>query len=143
LQPDLVWFPAQWPETYSYTLSACLQAGKAIVAPNLGAFAERLSERAWTWLLPLDMSPAEWVAFFTRVRNEHFITGKPPEAAPAFLLTATDLRMGNWSYGTDYLGTLNERHATVELPPSLIAAHLPGVSLANPLPPKATEAEPA
>ena len=24
LAPDLVWFPAQWPETYSYTLSACL-----------------------------------------------------------------------------------------------------------------------
>lgn len=24
LKPNLVWFPAQWPETYSYTLSACL-----------------------------------------------------------------------------------------------------------------------
>ena len=33
LQPDLVWFPAQWPETYSYTLSACLQAGLPVVAP--------------------------------------------------------------------------------------------------------------
>lgn len=26
LKPDIVWFPAQWPETYSYTLSAALQA---------------------------------------------------------------------------------------------------------------------
>ncbi|MEO8653071.1 MAG: methyltransferase domain-containing protein, partial [Ramlibacter sp.] len=27
MKPDLVWFPALWPETYSYTLSACLIAG--------------------------------------------------------------------------------------------------------------------
>lgn len=38
LQPDLAWFPAQWPETYSYTLSACLAAGLPIVAPDIGAF---------------------------------------------------------------------------------------------------------
>lgn len=37
LQPDLVWFPARWPETYSYTLSACLQGGWPVVAPDLGA----------------------------------------------------------------------------------------------------------
>src|SRR2546427_7883740 len=41
LQPDLAWFPAQWPETYSYTLSACLAAGLPIVAPEIGAFPER------------------------------------------------------------------------------------------------------
>lgn len=39
-------FPAQWPETYSYTLSHALASGLPIIAPNLGAFPERLSGRA-------------------------------------------------------------------------------------------------
>ncbi|WP_226858617.1 glycosyltransferase [Diaphorobacter aerolatus] len=36
LKPDLIWFPAQWPETYSYTLSAALQAGLPVVVPDIG-----------------------------------------------------------------------------------------------------------
>lgn len=43
---DLILFPAQWPETYSYTLSHALASGLPIMAPNLGAFPERLSGRA-------------------------------------------------------------------------------------------------
>ncbi|HWP10397.1 MAG TPA: glycosyltransferase, partial [Ramlibacter sp.] len=38
IKPDLVWFPALWPETYSYTLSACLAAGLPVAAPDIGAF---------------------------------------------------------------------------------------------------------
>lgn len=43
---DIILFPAQWPETYSYTLSHALASGLPIIAPNLGAFPERLSGRA-------------------------------------------------------------------------------------------------
>lgn len=43
---DIIFFPAQWPETYSYTLSYALNSGLPIIAPNLGAFPERLSNRA-------------------------------------------------------------------------------------------------
>lgn len=43
---DLILFPAQCPETYSYTLSHALASGLPIMAPNLGAFPERLSGRA-------------------------------------------------------------------------------------------------
>ena len=32
VKPHVVWFPAQWPETYSYTLSAAIDAGLPIVA---------------------------------------------------------------------------------------------------------------
>lgn len=42
---DFVFFPARWPETYSYTLSYALESGLPIIAPNLGAFPERLSGR--------------------------------------------------------------------------------------------------
>ena len=47
---DIVFFPAQWPETYSYTLSYALDSGLPIIAPNIGAFPERLSGRANTLL---------------------------------------------------------------------------------------------
>ena len=42
---DIIFFPAQWPETYSYTLSYALESGVPIVATDLGAFPERLSGR--------------------------------------------------------------------------------------------------
>lgn len=51
LEPDIVWFTAQWPETYSYTLSIAIKAKLPIVAPNLGAFPERLAGRKNTALL--------------------------------------------------------------------------------------------
>ena len=89
LQPDLVWFPAQWPETYSYTLSACLLGGWPVVAPDLGAFAERLSGRAWSWVRPWRQSAAEWLAFFADVRERHFATGDGPPPVPA-----DDARLG-------------------------------------------------
>jgi len=39
---DVIWFPAVWPETYCYTLSAALRGSLPIVAFDLGAVAERL-----------------------------------------------------------------------------------------------------
>jgi len=47
---DIIFFPAQWPETYSYTLSYALDSGLPIIAPNIGAFPERLSGRSNTFL---------------------------------------------------------------------------------------------
>ncbi|PZN83488.1 MAG: glycosyl transferase [Candidatus Methylumidiphilus alinenensis] len=55
-QPDLAWFPALWPETYNYTLSAAINAGLPIVAPNIGAFPERLYKRKYTWIVPWHIS---------------------------------------------------------------------------------------
>lgn len=78
LQADVAWFPALWPETYSYTLSACLEKGLPIVAPALGAFAERLAQRPWSWLTDWDQTPAQWAAFFEHIRQDHFSTGQSP-----------------------------------------------------------------
>lgn len=109
LQPDLVWFPAQWPETYSYTLSACLQAGLPIVAPQFGAFPERLSGRPWSWVRPWDDMPAQWVKFFNEVRMRNFMEARPP--APVWAMAnpadaqahALDALVGDWDYRSDYL----------------------------------------
>lgn len=78
LQADVAWFPALWPETYSYTLSACLEQGLPIVAPDLGAFAERLANRPWTWICDWQQTPESWADFFVHIRQTHFTTGQPP-----------------------------------------------------------------
>lgn len=59
-RPDVIWFPSQVPETYSYTLSAAIVADAAIVASALGAFPERLAGRPRTSLVLWNATPAEW-----------------------------------------------------------------------------------
>lgn len=66
---DIIFFPAQWPETYSYTLSYALDARLPIIAPNVGAFPERLSGRSNTLLFNHLDSPdslVEALALFVR-----------------------------------------------------------------------------
>ena len=55
LAPHLAWFPARWPETWSYTLTTCMQAGLPVAAPALGAFVERLATWRWALALPPDV----------------------------------------------------------------------------------------
>jgi glycosyltransferase involved in cell wall biosynthesis len=59
-RPDVIWFPVQVPESYSYTLSAALASGTAIVASSLGAFPERLAGYPRATLLPADASARQW-----------------------------------------------------------------------------------
>lgn len=82
IQPDIVWFPAQVPETYSYTLSSTLNAGLPVVVTNLGALPERVADRPWSWVMPWDSSTEQWLAFFTDIRQQYFINGQAP-ALPA------------------------------------------------------------
>ena len=51
---DVVFFPAQVPESYSYTLSAAMRAGLPIVASDLGALPERLRGYAAATLVAPD-----------------------------------------------------------------------------------------
>jgi glycosyltransferase involved in cell wall biosynthesis len=59
-RPDVIWFPAQVPESYSYTLSAALASDAAIVASSLGALVERLEGNARARLVPADATPRQW-----------------------------------------------------------------------------------
>ena len=67
-KPHVVWFPSQAPETYSYTLSAAIDAGLPIVATRIGAFPGRLAGRPLTWLVEPTASTEEWRAIFRAVR---------------------------------------------------------------------------
>jgi glycosyltransferase involved in cell wall biosynthesis/GT2 family glycosyltransferase len=59
-RPDVIWLPSQVPESYSYTLSAALDAGAVIVASALGALPERLAANPRAVLVSADATPAEW-----------------------------------------------------------------------------------
>lgn len=78
--PHVVWFPAQWPETYSYTLTAAIDAGLPIVATRIGAFPERLRGRKLTWLVDPPATAETWRAVFAEVRAA---LGRAPQAATA------------------------------------------------------------
>jgi GT2 family glycosyltransferase/glycosyltransferase involved in cell wall biosynthesis len=61
---DVLFFPAVWPETYSYTLTSALKSGLPIVSFDLGAIPERLRAHGVGTILPLDVawSPKEVIA---------------------------------------------------------------------------------
>ncbi len=68
IAPHLIWFPAVWPETFSYTLSAAINAGIPIAATRIGAHAERLAGRPFTWVVDIATSPPEWLKLFEQIR---------------------------------------------------------------------------
>lgn len=118
LKPDVVWFPAQWPETYSYTLSACLEAGLPVVVTDLGAFAERLNGRRWSWVERWDQPAQHWVDFFDRIRQDHFARGQSP--APLFIAgNGGEASFAPWVHSRDYLAGIASQPTTA-LPHSVL-----------------------
>ena len=99
VKPHLVWFPAQWPETYSYTLTAAIEAGLPIVASRIGAFPERLEGRPLSWLVDPRAPAAAWLDAFEAVRAalRRPAPRKPaaPTASPDFYPAA--LSAARWS----------------------------------------------
>ena len=94
VKPHLVWFPAQWPETYSYTLSAAVAAGLPVVASRIGAFVERLQGRPLSWLVDPRASAEDWLRCFEQVRQAL--------ASPRPIAVVPRTEVGDF-YATDYL----------------------------------------
>lgn len=118
---DVAWFPALWPETYSYTLSAALSARLPVVASELGAFPERLSGRPWTWICPWYWLSQEWVLFFEGLLTAHFDPASAPPCAPLRPVGAE-----RFSYGADYLRGLPVRGAAGTLSAAYLERHRVG-----------------
>lgn len=68
LDPHLVWLPMQCPETWSYTLSAALEAGVPVLASRVGALVERTEGRPCSWLLDHRAGVGAWLEELLRVR---------------------------------------------------------------------------
>lgn len=72
---DLIFFPALWPESYSYTLSYAMYTGLPIVAPHLGAFSERLVQYPMAWLMDWNSSAKCWNDLFMSFHNSQQMVG--------------------------------------------------------------------
>ena len=81
-----------------------MQAGLPAVATDLGAFAERIARRPWSWLQPWNSSARDWLDLFLDIRQKYFIE-RQTHCAPALpdRLQALSARLGHWSYANDYL----------------------------------------
>ncbi|MFA5627750.1 MAG: glycosyltransferase [Thiohalomonadaceae bacterium] len=95
LQPHLLWFPAQVPETYSYTLSAALRAGLPVAVTDLGALPERVAGREWSWVLAWDSSPQDWLDYLLTMRSKHFLPALSPPRIPA--VDSTEVVTGDYA----------------------------------------------
>jgi len=56
-RPDVAFFPAQWPETFSYTLSHAFRLGLWPVVSDIGALAERVRDSGQGVVYPLEAGP--------------------------------------------------------------------------------------
>ena len=90
LRPHAIWFPAPWPETYSYTLSAAIAAGSPIVAPAIGAFSERLDGRPLTWIVPPSLNPEDYLIVFRSVAAALNARRTQAEAPPRLPVSGPD-----------------------------------------------------
>lgn len=73
-RPDVIFFfPAKWPETYSYTLNFAMQTGLPIITPHLGAFCERLARYPLAWLLDWDSSAQHYNDFFVSLLGKNLL----------------------------------------------------------------------
>jgi glycosyltransferase involved in cell wall biosynthesis len=117
IAPHIIWFPTVSPETYSYTLTTAIESGVPIVANRIGAIAERLTGRPFTWLATGYVSPDDWLGFFETFRATlNAADGLPPPPAPIRPAVAD-------FYESAYLDPIEA--AATPPPPHMAPAHMP------------------
>lgn len=110
LEPDVVWYTARWPETYSYTLSSALRTGLPVVAPGIGAFPERLAGRKATVVVDDFEDPGFWPEFWRKVVQNNageLLASRAPEISID--------KVDTGFYQTAYLKALSVRKGHLEL----------------------------
>jgi len=121
LRPHLIWFTALWPETYSYTLSEALRVGAPILAPDIGAFPERLQGRPLTWIRHWDTPPEAWLGTFAEIAEELRAAG----TAPRLWQPQPSIDGGDGFYRQHYLAATPPPQAAAEpLDPEWLAGAL-------------------
>ncbi|HVZ10173.1 glycosyltransferase [Rhodopila sp.] len=69
VKPHVIWLPSTAPESYSFTLSAAIEAELPILATRIGAFPERLRGRPLTWLVDPTSQVETWLDTFRTIRD--------------------------------------------------------------------------
>lgn len=119
-RPDVFLFPAQWPETYSYTLSAALATGAPIVATSLGAFAERLRMHPRSRIVRWDAPAEAWAEAILSVAKPAARQQREGDAPAAPPLSQADADPAD--YLERYLAPVAMASETPALP-ELTASH--------------------
>ncbi|HEY2630084.1 MAG TPA: glycosyltransferase, partial [Usitatibacter sp.] len=101
---DVAFFPAQCPETFSYTLSAVLAAGMPVVATDLGALPERLAGRA-------NAHVVSWQARACDMNDALIAAAQPHATGPQYPGTVTVA-----AYRERYLDGLRRRAPSIAPP---------------------------
>ncbi|MBP9837708.1 MAG: glycosyltransferase [Proteobacteria bacterium] len=70
INPHLIWLPSRCPETYSFTLSEAIKLNLPILAPNIGAYQERLENRPYSWIYDWKIEPAQFLKLLQKIRSE-------------------------------------------------------------------------
>jgi len=119
IAPDVVWFPALWPETYSYTLSIALHNGLPVVVPDIGAFAERMQGRPYSTVTSWNKSTAQWLTFWKAILHDKSLPGFVDQNY------ANCLSADNDFYSAQYLQAVPVRPASTDFrTPDNLARHL-------------------
>lgn len=101
VEADLVWFPAVWPETFSYTLSAAFRTRLPLVAFDFGAIAERIRGAGWGTLLPITLildpeALAARLASLSLPKAEDVAAFRPPDSPTYPVPTASYYGFSVW-----------------------------------------------
>jgi GT2 family glycosyltransferase/glycosyltransferase involved in cell wall biosynthesis len=113
IAPHIVWFPGQIPETFSYTLSKCLDLGLPVAMHEIGALPERVAGRPWSWVLPVEWSATEWIQFFLDIRRDYFLSGAQPLVSPRRSRALGDFYPSEYLKGRNSpVGKTNQQRST-------------------------------
>jgi len=102
---DVAFFPAQVPETFSYTLSAAMDAGLPIVATDLGALPQRLTSHGPHRIVP-------WNAGAAAMNDALLAIAREPPSRPIAVRPFMDFA----TYRARYLEGLEARAPAHALP---------------------------
>ena len=102
VDPHLIFYPQRCPETYSYTLSEGRMAGAPLLAPDLGAFRERVQGGEWCWLYDPASDPDELTKLIHSIRYAHIEKNIPPSVLPR-QSTIDPYDVSRFFYEKDYL----------------------------------------
>lgn len=121
-RPHLLWFPTQWPEALSDRFVAAIRSGLPLAAADIGALPEWSADRAWCWVRPWQSAAAEWLRFFSEIREQHFLTSRAPEPS------AVPERLSDRRYSEVSLDWLEEYNPSLPNPVPISSLSSAGIS---------------
>lgn len=117
--PHIIWFPAQWPETYCYVLSEAMKTALPVLVPDLGSFVERVEGRPASFVKPWNMTPEQCKNTLIEIR-EWMIAN----AGSVFAWDNSAFGRTTFRYSSDYVIPKIHAAAAVAVPDSSSIASL-------------------